>query len=46
MRTGELLNVRWTTRNIGVGVTDVNRWVDRVYLSDDTTLGKLYCPQC
>ena len=39
--TGELFNVRWTTRNIGVGVTNVNNWVDRVYLSQDVSLGEL-----
>ena len=32
--------VRWTVRNAGVGVTDADRWYDRIYWSSDETLSK------
>lgn len=38
---GELINVRWITKNIGVGITNVDNWQDRVYLSQDESHGKV-----
>ena len=32
--------MQWTTTNVGVGVTRVDNWVDRVYMSPDTSLGE------
>lgn len=32
--------MRWTIKNVGVGITNVDRWVDRVYLSQDDSLSK------
>ena len=32
--------MRWTTKNVGVGITNVNNWVDRIYLSQDDSLSK------
>ncbi len=35
MFTDTVINVRWTVMNSGVGVTGVDRWTDRLYLSVD-----------
>ena len=32
--------MRWITKNIGVGITNVDNWQDRVYLSQDESHGK------
>ncbi len=37
---GELINVRWVTKNIGIGITNVDIWHDRIYLSEDESRGK------
>ncbi len=35
MFTDTVINVSWTVMNSGVGVTGVDRWTDRLYLSVD-----------
>lgn len=36
--SGQTINISWTVRNHGTGVTDVSNWKDRVYLSQDSIL--------
>lgn len=38
---GEVINVRWVAKNIGVGITNVDIWQDRIYLSEDESRGKM-----
>ena len=40
MFTDTVINVRWTVMNSGVGVTGVDRWTDRLYLSVDNQTSK------
>ncbi|UUZ69430.1 hypothetical protein LP416_08030 [Polaromonas sp. P2-4] len=39
MPTSEAPRVEWTVRNQGTIATDINRWVDQVYLSTSPTMG-------
>ena len=32
--------MRWVTKNIGIGITNINHWQDRIYLSEDESRGK------
>lgn len=37
--SGQAISIRWTISNDGVGVTESNRWHDRVFWSSDELLG-------
>jgi len=36
--SGQSINIKWTVKNTGANVTNVDSWWDAVYLSKDTTL--------
>ena len=36
---GKAINITWTVKNVGVGVTAHGAWYDRVYLSKDDKRG-------
>ena len=38
--TGQVISIRWTISNNGIGVTASNQWHDRIFWSEDEQLGR------
>jgi hypothetical protein len=36
--SGDQITVEWTVKNLGSGTTEIDRWFDTVFLSEDSTL--------